>query len=226
MVKMNLKDLQRDPDSIKKHLKKIGKTYVAKNDISILFPDRYINKNLATLGSTVKVVGIFIILDEDGKYGVLNIPTLVELTPDMVLDVSIGTEIYKMLKFTKDSIVMPNSEPVKMDSFIDPLFDLFMVFGKVPFFLEPHDLSDIFVESDRFAGTGIGNNTVTMELITSIITVKENGKVSYVGLRDVFDTFKDTTSRMVGSYMGSGITASLVDPYEGELTEMEKILRA
>ena len=238
-----IKGLKRKPETIKALLKVSGDALVVKDDIKVMFPSRYVNKGLAVMGDTVSVLSVFAIVDDDGNYAVMNIPTLMELTPNMTDEVEIEGKEYTVLEFSKGDIFMPNINIVKRDSFTFDLFDEFFLHGNIPWFLEYEDVSNIFKYSKKYAGTKLGDNPLGMEVLTSIIARNNKDKTmlfrklskdiksmakerpSYIALLNIYYTFTSTMSKLSGSYFKEGITAALVNK-EDKSNAVEDMIKA
>jgi len=231
-------NLKRNPDIIKKCFKKINSTIICTKDISIVFPERYINKNLANIGSVVKVVSIYAILDGEGNYAIVNKPIFIDLTPTNIKTVEIDGVNYKELIFEKYSTFTTNTNLVMLDKFMFDLFDMFFIQGKVPWYLNYEDVSKIFIESKKYANNNVGENILAFEILTSIIARDKNDKTKYfrkvenkkskpvfIGLQNIWYTFDNTISKLVGAYFDKGITSALVNKEE-KTTKLEEILRA
>lgn len=208
----------------------------AKEDLTIVFPTRYIDRELALLGSSVRTTAIFAIIDEDYNYGVISLPITMELTPYKVEDLVIDSVDYKMLSFTKDSVICPNTNCVVSGSFLYNMFDEFYVKGNVPWYISYEDLAVMFSSSKEYAGSAIGNNQLAFELLTATITrVTENKNIlfkekldskniTFIGLNDRYYAFDNTGAKLIGGYMAEGVTNAIVSP-EKESSNLTKILR-
>lgn len=243
MKPFSIKDLKRKPDVILSYFKQVGNSLIVKEDITILFPSRFINKHLAYMGDTVNVLAIFAIVDDNGNYAIMNIPSMIELTPSMSNEVDINGAGYISLEFYKGDVFTTNTNLLQQDSFIYDLFDDFFIQGNIPWYLDYEDLSNILVLSQKYAGSRIGNNPLGLEILTSIAArvrtdktvfyrtlAKDNGamkkqKPSYVALQNIYYTFNSTLAKTSGSYFKDGITSALVNK-EDKKTKLEEIITA
>lgn len=236
-----IRDLKRKPDIIKSAFKQIGNSLIVKEDLKILFPSRFINKHLASMGDTVNVLTIFAIVDENNNYAIINLPTKIELTPSMTNEVSINDDPYMLLEFYKNDVFTTNINLLQQDSFIYDLFDDLFIQGNVPWYLDYEDLSNILILSQKYAGSRIGNNPLGLEILTSIVARLKKDKTvfyrtlskdikamnkekpSYVALQNIYYTFNSTLAKTSGSYFKDGITSSLVNK-EDKKTKLEEII--
>lgn len=242
MEAIDITKLKRNPDVISKHLDITEDITTTKEDIYIVFPSRYLDRKLAIIGTDISVVSIFAILDRNDNYGVINAPIFVNLTPYSISDVTIDNAVYKYLYFQKDSVVMPNNKSVVRDNFLYDIFDDFYVKGKIPWYLNYNDISNVLLSTKKFANNNIGNDPLGFEILSSIIardsrdktiyirhildkTNKDKIQPSYVGLNNRFYSFDNTGARILGSYFGDGLITSIVDP-EKKTSATSEILRS
>jgi len=229
------------PDLIVKLLKQTGNTIIATDDLRIVFPDRYIDKSLAVLGSTVNVIAMVAILDNSDNYGVMLTPITMTVTPNAIEDIMIDGKLYKTLLFNKGDVIVPNTVMVKNADFMYNLFDEFFVKGNVPWYISYDMLSDIFIESKKYANSSIGNDIVAFEILAATIarsvkdkhkqyrqtikSTKDKAPVYYVGLNNVYYSYVNTGAKLIGNYYGSAVTGAVVDK-EKESTELVDMLRS
>ena len=233
--------LKHNPEAIKKLFSNKGDIVMANDDFYVIFPERYINKRLAIMGSTVKMLSIYAVVDKHMNYGVVVAPVFMEVGPINITNTIINGAVNKVLEFSKGSPFMLNRNLLKVESFMSDLFDEFFLQGRVPWYLTYEKLSDIFTEASKYAGSGIGRDPLAMEIITMIISrSKEDKMVSfrdiiktsntkeepvYVGLNNVYYSYDNTLSKVMGGYMQQGITTAIVNK-ETETTKVSKVLRA
>lgn len=242
MLTLDTKRLKRNPELIKSYFKKVGESTVVKNNVRIIFPDRYINKELAVIGNSVKLVSIYAIIDEDDNYAVVSAPIYQEVSPNNINDISIDGIIYKELHFDKDDVFILNNNLVVTDNFMYDIFDEFFIKGNIPWFMDYNDMSNIMLETKKYAGSNIGKNPLTFEILTSIIARDKTNKKTYfrkilnknninkikpiyVGLNNIYYSFDNTGARLIGGYFGAGLTTAMAEP-ETKSSEVSNILRS
>jgi len=241
MQPFNIKNLKRKPDLIKSCFKVIGNSITLNKSLSVIFPTRYINKHLAHMGDTVNVLGIFAIVDDDDNYAIMNIPAMIELTPNMSNEININDDPYMLLEFDQYDVFSNNTKLLQEDGFIYDLFDDFFIQGNVPWYLDYEDLSNILVLSQKYAGSRIGSNPLGLEILTAIAArissdktifyrtlskdkeVMKKNKPSYVALQNIYYTFSSTLAKTSGSYYKDGIVSAVVNK-EKKKNKLEVIL--
>jgi len=238
---LNPTKLKHNPEIIKKLFKNKGDSIVATDDFYIIFPERYINKNLAVMGGTVKLLSVYAVVDKNMNYGVVMAPVFMEITPMNVTSVIVNGIVNKVLEINKGDPFVLNRNLLKVEGFMYDLFDEFFLQGKVPWYVTYTKLSELFLESYKYAGSRIGNDPLTMELITSITARSSTDKLvsyreivknpktkltpEYVGLNNVYYSYDNTLSKIMGGYMSVGITTAIVNKEE-ETTKVSALLRA
>ena len=241
MLTVKSSEFKHNPKVITSLLTKKGNSIVTTRDMRILFPDRYVARDLAILGSTVSVISMVAILDSKNNYGVLLTPITMVVSPSNIEDMIIDGKLYKVLVFEAGDIVVPNTLMVMNEDFMYSIFDEFYVKGNIPWFISYDMLSDLFTESKKYAGSSIGNDIVAFEILTATIARSTKDKyiqhrqiikspadksaVEYVGLNNVFYSYVNTGAKIIGSYYGTGVTAAAVVP-EKESTKLVDLLRA
>lgn len=243
MDTLNVSGLKRDPDAIKKAFKKIGSSMVVTKDMRVIFPERYTNIDLAIIGSTVRLTSIYAILDDEGNYAVSNIPIFIELTPSNITDIEINGKVNKVLHFEEGTTFTENVNMVIDNTFLYDLFNEFYINGNIPWFISYNDAITIFEKTKKYAKSGLGDNPITMEILASILARNPKNKSEfyreilknendlnkvipqYIGLMNIYFTFDNTVSKLVGSYYGQGISSAIISR-ETSTTTIEEILRA
>lgn len=241
MDSINLERLKRDPEIIKKKLQVTNTLTMCKEDLSIIFPAKFLDKKLAYIGRTVRVVGIFAILDNKNNYSVVNAPIFLEFSPYAIEDITVNGDIYKQLVFKKDTVMIPNNDHLVTDVFMYDVFAEFFIQGNVPLYINYEDLSDLLLRAKEYASNKLGDDPTTIEIITSIIARYKGDKKVYfrevidkpgmkdemvfIGLNDIFYSFNNTGARLIGGYFGSGLINSMVEP-EKTTSRVSDVLRS
>lgn len=240
MNTLRLEGMKHNPSVIKESLKHVGTVVKTTKPLRVMFPERYTTKDLAFMGGVVKLVGYFAVVNDKNEYGVMLIPAFYELTPFNVTNVEINGDVNVVLEFEADNVFISNSKIVKTESLYYDVFDEFFVKGKLPWFLSYEMTSDIFLESKKYSGSGIGKNPISYELLAAITsrsnkdknkqlrhTIKDKKDLSrtVVGLNNIYYSFDNTASKLFGGYYGQGVTAAIVNK-ETETTAVADILRS
>jgi len=240
---LNYSSLKRNPSVIKKCFKQIGDSMVVTKNIRVIYPERYESIGLAIPGSTIRIVTIYAVLDDDGNYAVSNLPIFIELSPTNISNIEVDGVVNKVLEFEANSTYAENVNLVVGNKFLYNIFNEFYINGKIPWFMGYDDLINIFNQTSKYASSDIGDNPIITEILASIVAKNPNDKKSlyrlqlksyddlskikpsYVGLLNLYYTFDNTVSKLGGSYYSKGVTSAIISP-ETETTKIEEILRA
>lgn len=229
--------LKRNPKAFQSTFKLKDNSTLTTEKVSVLFPERYIKRELASIDvSFVKVLGIYAIVNDRKEYTVINTPIYHELLPQSTEIIDINGDNYIMCGFDKDSVFLSSNDLVILDSFVYELFAEFFLQGNVPWYLDYTDLVNIFRQSKQFTNTSLGDDIVTWETLTSLVTRYSSDKTKYhrqtvdkpysfVGLNDIRYGYDNTGARIIGGYMKEGIVTAIIDQ-EKETSDTSRILRA
>ncbi len=233
---------KRNDKKIKAKLKTVKESIEVTETLYVYFPKRFEDINITTIYDVVKTIGTFIVSDSSFNYALINIPTLLELEPSVIETTTIDDVEYTKLTLTKGNKLLVNTTILKDSSFIFKIFDEFCIKGKVPFYINADDLLKLFLTSEKYNGSKIGNNPLGLEAIVSIMTRdsedvhkfirhtnKDLSKLTYhdtqfVGLADVNAGIKTNIAKLTGAYLNDGITSVIVNPSANE-ADIEKYYR-
>lgn len=210
---------------------------------AIYVPERYAEKQLASIGAEVYILGIFALVMEDKYYAVSNALAKVRLKNPTIATVKFDGDNYLEFTFEPGSVVIADKELVKDDILAYHVFEEFITKGRVPWFMDyQRDLVGLFDTAELHAGVRLGNNHVVLEIIAAAITRSAKDPTAYyrhlihkasdlktiapatIPLRSVSYGATNTTSKLVGSYFGEGLTSALVNPAD-KVETIETILR-
>lgn len=246
MEYIDISKFKRNPDKIRKLFKTVGDSTVATDNFKVMFPVRFVDKGLCSLDRITKVVGYYAIINESNDYAIVNIPAFQDLKPGKITLATIGgknnnKDTYIVLSFFKDEVFLVNNSIVKDSNNLFNIVNEFFIKGNVPWYIDYEDLSNMLIETNKYTGVSAANNPLVFEVLTSIIARdsfhpkdlykdgllknKNNSRPTYIGLSDIYLSYDDTGSRLVGSYFGQGLTNAIVDP-ETKTSESSKLLRA
>lgn len=241
MEQLNLNNLKKNKETIKQSFQLVkDKTFTNRN-LSVLFPELFLSKNLAVIDSFVETVCIFVILDENNNYAVTVAPVKQKFFPDRISKININDQVYVKMDFLKGSAFFTNNNAIMTQSFLYDLFETFFLLGKIPWYIGYEELSDLLIDTKKYNGSSIGNDPMIVQLLTSVITrvkgdeneyyrhvVKSKNdlnkyKTTYKGLNDVYYSLDSTSSKIIGGYLEDGIINAIMDPSKN-ITPIEKIL--
>lgn len=245
-ISLDPKKLTRDAEKIKRLFKTVGETTVVNSDITILFPKRFINKNLCDLDMVTTVIAYYAIIDfKTNTYAITLVPGFQTMKPSSISLYSIGGKgdeksLYIGLGFKKDDVVVLNNTLVKNSDCLYHILSEFYINGNIPWYMNYEDISNILLECKKYTDTNIGNDPAGLEILASIVARDQNYKAYretissrneiftkppyFVGLNNVM-AYDNTGSKLIGNYFGDGLTSALIDQ-ETHSSDSSKLLRS
>lgn len=237
MEHISLNKLKYNPEAIKSCFRISNNTTIVTKDIQIVFLESFLNKELAEIGDVVSLIGIYGIIDEDNNYATCIAPVFQKIYCTKIEDASCDDgKLYKILYIDKDATMLESNDLVVSDNQVYFIYDQFFVKGVIPFYISYNQLPSLLSDADIFCGTGLGNDRHVFEILSSIVArgkdknvyyrnSPELGKVkpNYTSLSNIYYSLKSSSSKIIGGYYGSGISAAILNP-ETETSVLEKLL--
>lgn len=230
---MDISKLIRDPSKVHAVLKELpDNSLVALKRVRIYIPQRFEERDLASISNEIYICGIYAIVTDEGFYGVSTINAMVRIQPSSINTVKVDGDNYYEFIFNPGSVVIPDLNLVKNDVLTYQIFDEMFAKGRVPWYVSYDDLGGIYETADKHAGVGIGRNREVIELIASIVArdpsnlyqmyrhaIKNRGTLltnppEFVPLDAIQYTATNTTAKLAGAYMADGVVSALVNPSE------------
>ena len=236
MDRIESKRFKRNPEVIKNMIKKEGYKVIALEELYVIFPSKFVDKGLTILGNISEVFGVIAVVDKDYNYGLYTIPARIDIEPSSIEEIEIDGVIYVKLTIEKHQLLFSSTKIVKNADITYPLFDLLIMQGKVPFYLEYEDLLEVFTNLPKYAGTKVGSHYLPIEIVISIIArdsknpdieyrwTKGDKKPMWIGLTNIYYSYKSTLAKIAGNYFKQGVIAAVVKP-EKSVTDVEYALR-
>lgn len=230
--------LKLDPKAIGDIISVNGRVLVCKEDIQIVYPKRFDERSFTVLDSNIKIMGIFAFVDTKGNYAVHNIPNRLSVMPSVTDTIMINGEPHVLMTFYKGGIISDDTTMVMDTSFLNSLYNEFIVLGKVPAYFSYLDLLKTFKLTLKFNGSPVGKYNTPLELLISLIArdindkkkpfryTKDNigkpGDVYWVGLSNVHYSVTSILSKLGGGH-GSQAMFSAVNN-EQEMSALEELI--
>lgn len=240
---MEVSSLIRDANKVRECLTELDDgRLVCSKMCKIYIPVRFVEADLAYIGVDNNIVGIYGITVDDTYYGVSTVNAMINIDPSSINRINIGDDAYFEFVFNPGSTVFKSVHLVKTDILTYKIYDEIFSKGRIPWYIGYEDLGKIFDSAQHHAGANIGTNKEVTELIASLIARDVNDRTKYyrtiidtpadlknklptfIGLRNVTYSATNTTNRLGGSYMETGIIASLVNPTT-RVENIESLLR-
>lgn len=216
---------------------------IAKDNITIQFPSRFLSKNIAGLGDNPWAIGVFAVALDTGEYAVFNWMAKVPLAPSSIREVEYQGVAYQEFEFFKGDVICPNINLVLSDTLPYYLYEEMYSTGKYPWFLSELDVLTLFKTTADAAGIRLVSNNATYEMLIAHLTRQTSDRYKVyrhvaaadmtkligpefdiIGLRNVAYGAQDTTSKIMGSYLDEGLTSALISPSD-RISTIESIYR-
>ena len=230
--------LTRNPEAVLSKLKVKDNRVSSTVSCKIQIPGRYVQVNLAQLGTEIYILGVYALVLETGEYAVSSILSLVNITPDKILRTKINDEEYYEFWFDAGSTIIANTELILRDTILYSIFNEFIISGRIPWFMNYEDVGKLFNTAKEYAGSSIGDTYEIWEFLASIIARSPKDRSvfyrlgqdyksqpQYVSLTSFFYSISSTTNKLAGNYFTDGLTSALVNPSQN-VEKIEQLLRA
>lgn len=237
---LDISKLKRSPEVMLKSIKVKDNVIYNTKKVYVMFPNRFVDKSMVSLGNKSTVLGVFALLNEEQThYSVSLIPARVTMYPNEIDTILVNNEEYTLLEVEKDSILIDTTILIQESDLVFDLYDMFMLKGKIPWYLTYEDVPIVFSNLPKYTGSKAGMNVLTYEILTAVISrdkddlniefrnSKDISKYQpvFVGLENVWHSYKTTTSKLVGNYFKMA-TVSAINHKEEEVDKLESIIRA
>lgn len=237
MEHISINKLKNNPEAIKSCFRISNNMTVTTKNIQIVFLESFLHKELAEIGDVVTLIGIYGIIDEDNNYATCIAPVYQKLSATKIEDATCDDgKLYKILYIEKDEVLMESNDLVVDDNQIYFIYDQFFVKGVIPFYVSYDQLPTLLSDADIFCGTGLGNDRHVFEILSSVVARGKDKNVyyrnspefgkdrpNYTSLSNIFYSLKSSSSKIIGGYYGSGISAAILNP-ETESSVLENLL--
>jgi len=213
--------LKRDAKKVSSKLALTKDGYVATSPLRVVIPKRYLDVGMMTIDTSVKTLGVFIIVDDSYNYSLTSIPLTIELTPYKIDTIDITGKDHMVLYFNKDDIVIPEPNLISTSDHVFPMLDDFLVKGNRPFFLNYEDLPNIFSLVRKYTGSDMADDITSITVLNSITArhadntyyrVDPSKPIKYIGLNDPINRYNDTFSKLTSNYLKKGVIAAINRP--------------
>ncbi len=240
--KYSRKDFIRDGEYVKDFLKIIDNRLITTEDLSILVPLRFLVNELLVIGDEISIVGFFPLIIH-GRFGVCNVNSMITINPSTFNKVDVDGNKYYKFFFDKNTIVFKNTNLIKTDTTIYPLFNEIIAHGNVPWYVNYEDYGNIFSTALEYANSNIAANPSLVHILVSMQSrnrknrsmyyrqvIKdysdiENNPPDFIPLKSVVFSATDTVNKLAGSYFKDGVVSALANPTE-RTERLESILKA
>ncbi len=215
---------------------------ITRKPMKVVFPQRYVDRGMATLGSETSFTGIFATICEN-RYSVTKACAMVFSDPVSSRTLNWLGKEYVELSYDEGSAYMTTRDLVKHDQLVYRIYDEFFNKGNIPWFMTYDDVAHIFDTANKHGGTSIADSKEVTHFIVSLISRTRGDLTQY--FRTAIETREDlksiqpafiaminaayaptnTLNRIAGSYFDEGTVASIVYPTD-RVEKLESAYRA
>lgn len=206
------------------------RSVITKTGCKIFIPKRFIEREVAAIGSENYTLGIFPIVTSDNKYLLINAISYIYLNPSEFSTAFIDEDEYIEFSFAPNTVVIKSLDLVQKDTLVYDVFNDFISNGNIPWYINYDDAGTILDTATTLAGTSIGANPEPIEILIAAISRNKQKKMeyfrqlvktpedikkispAYVPLKSVTYSVTNTTNKLAGAYFDEGITSALNNP--------------
>lgn len=242
---MDFSQLRRDAAAVKRTLlvTEGDNSVYTKTGCKVYFPQRFLDRNMAFVGTDNAICGIAAVVLPTGEYSVLVVNAMVPMEPDTIEKVNYLGVDYVEFGFLPGSRLIKTVELVKNDVLVYRINNELISKGNVPWYMNYDDMAGVFDTAAKHAGTNIAENSEVTELIVSLIARDEtdrtvyyrstvasekdlqNKKVAWIAMMSAAYSATNTLNKLGGSYFTEGALSAMVYPTE-RMEKIEEIIRA
>lgn len=227
---MDYEKIKHNPAAIYKAITYKGERCIATQPLKVLFPERWISKDLAEMGDVVHLIGYFCVVDDAGNYGTMMIPAVVRTAPTRVTKTSIRGDTYVVMEYDRGSNLIDNMHIVRDDNLVYYIYSEFLEKARIPFYFNMVQASKFFAETAKYNGFSLGYDPAALEFLVSFMfRDPDNISAPYrsidnakkqllgnppamIGLNDVTAGSNNFITKINKSYTTAGITSALNNP--------------
>jgi hypothetical protein len=238
-----MKPTVRDAGKVLSQLSDLpNKPIIAKVGLSIQIPVRFREIELAQIGASTFVYGLFAIILDTGEYALCNVNAYVELGPTAVDIVQVDDVDYYNFHFEPGQVVIKTKELIARANLIYKAIEEFVFKGKVPWYIDYEDMGKLFDTANFHAKSKAEFLPSVTEFMAAYAARSKGDRIKYirevatnyagfdkkylewVPLRSVYWSAPGTVNKLAGAYFSDGVVSALVNPSE-RTEKIERILR-
>lgn len=233
---------KRDRDYCLGNLEERGEVLVCKKPITIIYPTRWEDINLATLGDVVSVIGFYLMIVGD-RYMVGSALCRQQFTPATISMIKLEGNNFRQLKFDAGQPVLRTMQVVKEDTIPYYIFHEFIELGKFPLeYMDYIDVISVYNSAHYYCGEAVGATTSIISAVgASICRDPDNPSEAFsTAINDIMTTKRpliapfleyqlgtsSTLSKIMGARAADGLDSALVSEVNGDAEVVEAILNS
>lgn len=215
-------NLTRNDAYIKGVLKQFDDQVVVTEDLYILIPDRYYEKDLAIREDEEQVFGMFAICSGE-YYAFHSIFAMITTEPTRIIEKSIDGVGYSVMEYEVGDALVARRDLIQDTSIVFSHFNEFIFGGKPPIGMGYDDLLRSFDSMKKYSGLGSIKSLAVIEvMIMAIAKAKHDTSIAYKdtdmkdepvfrSMNDIGSVVKGVLNRMAGAGFNPGLVQSLLE---------------
>lgn len=225
---MDISVMKRSPERLAKAMADRGKRVMALEPVRLVFPEYYLRRDIASLGSDNYVLGIFALVTEDNHYSTINVPAMISVGQGSLTRTKIDEEVYCVLLFETGDTIIESDEVVQDELLTYPIFNDVIGKGQVPWYMNDQNTGYVLDGAAYYMGSSIGDDRKAIQTLVSLLSrnpdnptdtyrhrVKTFQEVDtirplYSGIRNVQYMASNTFTKQTGSYFSAGTNSGLI----------------
>jgi len=237
---MEIEKLKRDRERVLAALRVLPDgSLVALKKLTVCFPKRFEQSNLAEVANTVTSILMLGIVVGD-CYAFLGGMTKVTLKPGDIYEETIKNDRYYMLDFEPGDTVI-QSLTVPMDANISYYYYLeFTKYARISWYFDESDLLSVYDEAKFYTGKSMGACNQAVRVLYALTqrdpnnldipfryspAIKDlNVKPRIIGINNPGQLLNSTFSRLASGYMADNIISGILNQ-DTKVTSLEEVIR-
>jgi hypothetical protein len=227
------KHLKRKDDGVIQNNKDGSSTCL--KDIKVVVPARFEKLGLCNINIRVDFYGVAAIVYDDKFYKLLNMPSLISITPFRTERVTYNGVDYYMFNIRKGE-PFANRNLIVDTSVIKPVSEEFLIKGVIPWYMDYFEIREMFDNFYTYCGSKIADDVVIMDVMVSLLArtkrdykihwrnAKPTDTIDWIGVANVPISRADGFNKLTGAYLNDGIISSSLDEID-EPTQIETIIK-
>lgn len=228
---MDYSKLKYDPGTVSKNYQYMGDKCVVTGDtLQVIFPERWVAKELAELGEIVHLIGYFAVIDSKGNFGKMMVPAVVRTQPSRINRIVIDGDAYVKMEYDKGSNLIYSMNVVVDDNLVYYIYSEFSEKARIPFYFSYEERAILYKESVKYNGFALGYDPAALEYLAAFMHRNPDNigesyrhrpnakadlskvKPAIMGLNDVTTGSNNFITKVTKSYTTAGITSALNNP--------------
>lgn len=237
---MDFEKLKKDRERVNSALKVLPDgSVVAVKKVTVCFPKRFEQSNLAEISDTVTAILMLGVIYED-SYAFFGGMVRVVLKPGDIYEETIKNDRYYMLDFEPGNVVI-EALTVPMDANIGYYYYLeFTKYARLPWYLDDADLLSIYDEAKFYTGKSMGTSNQAVRVLYALTCrdpqnldipfryspslSDKSVKPRIIGINNPGQLLNSTFSRLASGYMSDNIISGILNP-DTKVTNLEEVIR-